>query len=58
VDRRTFVVTVAGGLLAAPLAAEAQGAGKVWLKEVPGSNPGLAAFSQACVSSVMLRAGI
>jgi putative ABC transport system substrate-binding protein len=30
VDRRAFIGTVAGGLLAAPLAAEAQPAGKVW----------------------------
>jgi putative ABC transport system substrate-binding protein len=29
-DRRAFVGTLAGGLLAAPLAAEAQPAGKVW----------------------------
>jgi putative ABC transport system substrate-binding protein len=30
VDRRAFLGTVAGGLLAAPLAAEGQQAGKVW----------------------------
>jgi putative ABC transport system substrate-binding protein len=29
-DRRTFLATLAGGLLAAPLAAQAQPAGKVW----------------------------
>jgi hypothetical protein len=29
VDRRTFVTTLASGMLAAPLAAEAQQAGKV-----------------------------
>jgi len=29
-DRRAFLGTMAGGLLAAPLAAEAQQAGKVW----------------------------
>ena len=29
-DRRAFIGTVAGGLLAAPLAAWAQPAGKVW----------------------------
>ena len=29
-DRRTFLGTLAGSLLAAPLAAEAQQAGKVW----------------------------
>jgi hypothetical protein len=50
IDRRTFLGTVAGGLLAAPLAAEAQQAGRVWrvgfltpgFGELPGSNPGLA----------------
>jgi hypothetical protein len=30
VDRRTFLMTVAGNLLAAPLAAEAQPAGRIW----------------------------
>src|ERR1700736_6072540 len=30
VDRRAFISTLAGGLLAAPLAAEAQQAGNVW----------------------------
>jgi putative ABC transport system substrate-binding protein len=30
VDRRAFIATLAGGLLAAPLAAEAQQPGKVW----------------------------
>ncbi len=30
IDRRTFVRTVLGGLVAAPLAAEAQPAEKVW----------------------------
>src|SRR5512145_2591694 len=29
-ERRTFIGVIAGSLLAAPLAAEAQGAGKVW----------------------------
>jgi hypothetical protein len=29
-DRRAFLGTLAGGLLAAPLAAEAQQAGRVW----------------------------
>jgi hypothetical protein len=29
-DRRSFIGTLAGGLLAAPLVAEAQPAGKVW----------------------------
>jgi ABC-type uncharacterized transport system substrate-binding protein len=54
-DRRAFLGVVAGGLLTAPLAAEAQQAGKVWrigyltsgFKEVPGTNPGLAPFSQS-----------
>jgi putative ABC transport system substrate-binding protein len=53
-DRRVFIGTLAGGLLAAPLAAEAQQAGKSWrvgfltpgFKELPGSNPGLAPLSQ------------
>jgi len=30
IDRRTFLATIAGSLLAAPLAAEAQPAGKVY----------------------------
>ena len=30
VERRTFMAMIAGGFLAAPLAAEAQPAGKVW----------------------------
>ncbi len=30
IDRRAFIVALSGGLLAAPLAAEAQPAGKVW----------------------------
>jgi hypothetical protein len=29
-ERRTFMVLVSGGLVAAPLAAQAQPAGKVW----------------------------
>ena len=53
-DRRAFIGTIAGGLLAAPLAAEAQPAEKTWrvgfltpgFKELPGSNPGLAPLSQ------------
>jgi putative ABC transport system substrate-binding protein len=41
VSRRTFVATLAGGLVAAPLAAEAQQAGKVWRIGVlsPGGPP-------------------
>jgi putative ABC transport system substrate-binding protein len=39
VDRRTFIGTLAGGLLAAPLAAEAQPAGKVWRIGVLGYAP-------------------
>ena len=54
-NRRSFLGTLAGGLLAAPLTAEGQQAGKVYrigyltsgFKEVPGSNPGLAPFSQS-----------
>jgi putative ABC transport system substrate-binding protein len=51
-DRRAFLRVVASGLLAAPLAAEAQQAGKVFrigyltggFKEAPASNPNLASF--------------
>jgi len=54
-DRRAFIGTLAGGLLAAPLAAGAQqAAGRVWrvgfltpgFRELPGSNPGLFPLSQ------------
>jgi hypothetical protein len=53
-DRRTFLGAVVSGLLAAPLAVEAQQTGKSWrvgfltpgFKELPGSNPGLAPLSQ------------
>jgi ABC-type uncharacterized transport system substrate-binding protein len=38
-DRRTFVVAMAGGLLAAPLAAEAQPAGKVYRIGLLGITP-------------------
>ena len=40
-DRRTFIGTFSGGLLAAPLAAEAQSAGKVYRIGVlsPGAAP-------------------
>jgi hypothetical protein len=38
-DRRAFIGTVAGGLLAAPLAAEAQPAGKVCIATQT-SSPG------------------
>ena len=46
ISRRTFVSTLAGGLLAAPLAAEAQQAGKVWrigLLSFAASDPASAA---------------
>lgn len=54
-DRRAFIGTLAGSLLAAPFAARAQQARKVWrvgylttgFKEVPGTNPGLVPFSQS-----------
>jgi hypothetical protein len=48
-DRRTFLGTLAGGLLAAPLAAEAQPAGKVYRIGVvaAGVNPRSAPFFQA-----------
>jgi putative ABC transport system substrate-binding protein len=50
VDRRAFLSTVAGGLLAAPLAAEAQPAGKVYrigyLSPRPGIEPQEEAFRQ------------
>jgi len=38
VDRRAFIGTVAGGLLAAPLAAEAQQVGKVYRIAVLGKG--------------------
>ena len=38
-DRRTFIGTVAGALLAAPLAAEAQPAGKIWKIGFLGPSP-------------------
>jgi putative ABC transport system substrate-binding protein len=41
-DRRAFIGTLAGGLLAVPLAADAQQAGKVWrigLLDYSASNP-------------------
>ncbi len=49
ITRRAFIASLAGGLLAAPLAAEAQKAGKVWriglfhvgLDHVPPSLDGL-----------------
>jgi ABC-type uncharacterized transport system substrate-binding protein len=48
-DRRTFLGTLAGGLLAAPLAAESQQAGKVYRIGVvaAGVNPRSASFFQA-----------
>ena len=47
-DRRSFIGTLAAGLLAAPRAAEAQSAGKVWRVGVMADpmNRGLAAFRQ------------
>ena len=53
-DRRAFISGITLGLLAAPLCAEGQQAGKVWrigylttgVKEAPGTNPGLVPFSQ------------
>jgi putative ABC transport system substrate-binding protein len=49
-DRRTFLSTVTLGLLAAPLAAEAQQAGKVWrvgyLSLASGPSPRSEAFQQ------------
>jgi hypothetical protein len=51
VERRTFLGVIAGGLLAAPLAAVAQPAGKVyrigWLgtTQVPANAPGREAFN-------------
>jgi len=49
IDRRTFLATVAGSLLAAPLAVRAQPAGKVWkIGYLTGSSVGpLNAFRQA-----------
>ncbi|HTK43684.1 MAG TPA: hypothetical protein VL287_19030 [Gemmatimonadales bacterium] len=50
-DRRAFIAAVTGGLLAAPLAVEAQPAGKVyrigWLGtvQVPANAPGREAFN-------------
>ena len=52
-DRRAFISTLAGGLLAAPLAAEAQQAGKVWrigvlvpVEPESPTEPNVAAFRQ------------
>jgi ABC-type uncharacterized transport system substrate-binding protein len=38
-ERRTFLGVIAGGLLAAPLAVEAQRAGKIWRVGVLGNSP-------------------
>jgi len=38
-DRRAFICSLAGGLLAAPLAAEAQPGGKVWRIGYLGYSP-------------------
>jgi len=54
VTRRVFLGSLSGGLVATPLAAEAQRTGKIWrigyltsgFRELPGSNPGLAPLSQ------------
>jgi putative ABC transport system substrate-binding protein len=50
-DRRAFIGTLAGGLLAAPLAVEGQQAGKVWrigyLSPASGHNPGDEAFDRS-----------
>src|SRR5262245_54503875 len=50
-DRRTFLGTVGTGLLAAPLAAEAQQAGKTyrigWLGDTPSGGSNTAAFQQS-----------
>jgi putative ABC transport system substrate-binding protein len=53
-ERRTFITMLAGGMLTAPLAAQAQPAGKVWrigyltsgFRSEPGSNPNLDQFIQ------------
>ena len=45
-DRRAFIGTLTGGLLAAPLAAEAQPAGKVYRVGIIAINPRSAPFVQ------------
>jgi len=60
-DRRVFIGTLAGGLLAAPLAAEAQSAAKVprigYLAPNLAASPHLReAFLKDCVTSVTSRA--
>ena len=56
-DRRAFLATLGGSLLAAPLAAEAQTAGKVYrvgvLTNVPPSTP---AVSRNCPKAAKARA--
>jgi putative ABC transport system substrate-binding protein len=47
VTRRAFLGTLAGGLLAAPLVAEGQQAGKVWRIGIIAINPRSAPFVQA-----------
>ena len=47
VDRRTFLSALTGGLLATPLTAEAQPAGKVWRIGIIAINPRSAPFVQA-----------
>ena len=49
-ERRAFLATIAGGLLAAPLAAEAQKTGKVWrggLLDYAAADPARAAWWKA-----------
>ena len=61
-DRRRFISGVTLGLLAAPLGAEAQHAGKVWrigytaIGPRSGSDPALKLFSKGCVILATSRA--
>ena len=61
-DRRAFIGTLAGGLLAAPLAAQAQPAGKAWRIGVLSAGSSSAtreanidAFKQGSASSAMWK---
>jgi putative ABC transport system substrate-binding protein len=61
IDRRTFLGTLAGGLLAAPLAAEAQQAGKVYRVGIltnKASDPAEARLWQAFRSGLRERGWI